>query len=122
MMFTPDASFRRSSWARRLAALLTLALVCPPLSGLLPAAQAQTVPVPASMTPGGVRSILLFPSAASAAATTAAGDATTTLTASLDEAIKLRLNSSASIPRSSSPSFCPRCSARSTMRPTPPPA
>ena len=88
MTFTPDSSFRRAPWGRRLAALLTFALVCPPLSGLLPSAQAQTLPVPASMTPGGVKSILLFPSAAASPA----ADAAASLTPLLDDAIKLRLN------------------------------
>ena len=93
MMFTPHSAPRRSPWARRLAALLTFALAFPPLSGLLPAAQAQTVPIPASMTPGGIKSILVFPAAASTAAATAAGDASAALTAQLDAAIKLRLTS-----------------------------
>ena len=87
-MFTPHSSLRRAPWARRLAALLTLALVCPPLSTLLPAAQAQDIPVPATITPAGIKSILLFPSAA---ASGVAG-LPPSLTAQLDDAIKLRVN------------------------------
>ena len=112
MMFTPDSAPRRSPWARRLAALLTFALACPPLSGLLPAAQAQTVPVPASMTPGGIKSILLFPAAASTAAATAAGDATAALTAQLDAAIKLRLNNVGGYTIVTYTKFLPRRPAR----------
>ncbi|MBV9848833.1 MAG: hypothetical protein JO250_04015 [Armatimonadetes bacterium] len=88
-MCTPASSLRRAPWARWLAALLTLALACPPLGLLLPtAAQAQAAPAPASTTPGGVKSILLFP----AATASAAGDTAASLTPRLDDAIKLRLN------------------------------